>query len=167
MKPTSRSEIFNPNMEKGTDELRRKHRVVTEAMDLRSLYTRARVEDQHLIDTLFINKEITAAQHSAGECFMDVIVRSGGTPRSCDPSAVSFGSLRDAERSMSSRIMIASGAFRALSEAGEEASSVTLIVICQQVRNKLDKHMLEFLRKGLNALSRHFGTAGIRDPRMA
>jgi hypothetical protein len=160
---TSRSDHFSPNMEKGTDELRDKHSVVAEALDYRGLMQRARVLDQTSLDILFLERKITAPQHSAGECFLDVLVRSGGTPRSCDPSAVSFGTLRDAERSLSSRIMVASGAYRVLSREPKDVQDATIIVVTRNVRPNVK--LLSLIRRGLNALVGYFGTAGARDPR--
>jgi len=148
---TSRSELFTPNMEAGTEELRAKHRIEIENIDLRGLMRRARVADQTALDTLFL------------ESFLDAIVRSGGTPRSSDPSAVSFGTLRDAERSMSSKIMIASGAYRALAGAGAEAERATIIVVST---NKIPStKLLPLIKQGLNSLVYYFGTKGMRDPR--
>ena len=160
---TSRSDHFSPNMEKGTDELRDKHSVVAEALDYRGLMTRARVLDQTSLDILFLERKVTAPQHSAGECFLDVLVRSGGAPKSCDPSAVSFGTLRDAERSLSSRIMVASGAYRVLARESKEVQDATIIVVTRNVRPNVKS--LSLIRRGLNALVGYFGTAGIRDPR--
>lgn len=160
---TSRSEQFTPNMEVGTEELQKKHKIEVESIDYRGLMRRARVSDQTALDTLFLRRSITAPQHSAGESFLDVVVRSGGTPRSSDPSAVSFGTLRDAERAMSSKIMIASGAYRALAQAGAEAERATIIVVSEI--NLPSAKLLPLVKRGLNALVRYFGTSGVRDPR--
>jgi len=160
---TSRSELFTPNMERGTEQLRKKHRVDVEFIDHRGLMRRARVSDQTALDTLFLRRSISAPQHSAGESFLDVMVRSGGTPRSSDPSAVSFGTLRDAERAMSSKIMIASGAYRALAGAGAEAERATIIVVSTDVVPSAK--LLPLIKRGLNALVSYFGTSGMRDPR--
>jgi len=159
----SRSDQFSPNLERGTEELRSKHHVEIEPIDYRGLMRRARVTDQTALDALFLRSVITAPQHCAGDCLLEVIVRSGGTARSSDPSSVSFGSLRDAEKAMSSRIMVASGAYRALKRAGEDASKVTLSVVSN---NHLVKgNLLLCLRLGLDELVRYFGTYGVKDPR--
>jgi hypothetical protein len=94
---------------------------------------------------------------------MDALVRSGATPRSSDPDSISFGTLRDAEGSISARIMIASGAHRALSKCSPLAREVTIIVVLED--SKLKSKFLDPLREGLNSLVRFFGTAGVRDPR--
>jgi hypothetical protein len=162
---TSRSDLFTPNMERGTEQLRKKHRVDVEFIDHRGLMRRARVSDQTALDTLFLRRSITAPQHSAGESLLDVMVRSGGAPRSSDPSAVSFGTLRDAERAMSSKIMIASGAYRALAQAGPDVERVTIIVVSEI--NLPSAKLLPLIKRGLNALVRYFGTGSMRDPREA
>lgn len=163
MTTTSRSEFFTPILERGTPELRRKHRVEAEPIDLRGLMKRHRVIDQCELDRLFLCRWISASQHSAGENFMDALVRSGATPRSSDPDSISFGTLRDAEGSISARIMIASGAHRALSKCSPLAREVTIIVVLED--SKLKSKFLDPLREGLNSLVRFFGTAGVRDPR--
>ncbi len=163
MTTTSRSEFFTPVLERGTPELRRKHRVEAEPIDLRGLMKRHRVTDQCELDRLFLCRWISAAQHSAGENFMDALVRSGATPRSSDPDSISFGTLRDAEGSISARIMIASGAHRALNKCSPLAREVTIIVVLED--SKLKSKFLDPLREGLNSLVRFFGTAGVRDPR--
>jgi len=158
-----RFEQFSPNLECGTDELRSKRKVEIEPIDYRGLMRRARVTDQTAIDSLFLDSRITAPQHSAGESLLDVMVRSGASPRSSDPSGTNFGTLRDAERAMSSRIMVASGAYRALARSGQDSERITIIVVAHNVTVSGD--MLVLLREGLNALVTYFGTGGARDPR--
>lgn len=159
----SRSDLFSPNLERGTDELRLRHRVEIQPIDLRGLMRRAVVTDQTAIDKLFLRKKITAPQHSAGESLLDVIVKAGGTPRSSDPSATMGGTLRDAERAMSSRIMVASGAYRALALSGSDVERVTIHVVTKDLLPS--GRLLHLLRKGLDSLTYYFGTGGVRDPR--
>tara|TARA_Y100001949_G_C15944872_1_gene311962 strand:- start:65 stop:559 length:495 start_codon:yes stop_codon:yes gene_type:complete len=161
----SRSDLFSSNLEKGTPELQRKHRVVRESIDLRGLMTRSRVEDQCQIDKLFLEHRIDAPQHSAGECMMDVLTRAGGWPRSADLEALHVCTLRDAESSIGSRIMAASGALTALRRVSDAARNSTIIVIWRD--RPISPDRFPDLREGLDALVRHFRTGGVRDPRAA
>jgi len=163
MAATSRSDFFTPNLERGTPELRNHHHVALESIDLRGLMQRARVTDQCELDRLFLARTISAPQHSAGECFLDVLVKSGGTPRSSDPDAVSMGTFRDAEGSISSRIMIASGAHQALRRASHQAQKTTIIVVLEN--KKIKSALFNALYEGLDSLVSFFGTSGVRDPR--
>jgi len=163
MTSRSRSDFFTPNVERGTPELRARHRVEVEPIDYRGLMLRSRVVDQCELDHLFLRRSITAPQHSAGECFMDVLARSGAWPRSADPTPRAAGALRDAEAAISSRIMAASGAFSALRQVSDASRQATMIVVLMNL--PVHQDLIPPLRLGLDALVRHFGTSGARDPR--
>ena len=161
----SRSDFFTAHLEQGTAELRSHHRIELEPIDLRGLMKRARVVDQCELDRLFLRRTISAPQHSAGECFLDVLVKSGATPRSSDPDAISMGTFRDAEGSISSRIMVASGAHDALRRSSPAAQKTTIIVVLKN--DKISSKLFDALHEGLNQLVRFFGTGGMKDPRGA
>ena len=161
----SRSDFFTAHLEQGTPELRTHHHVALEPIDLRGLMQRARVVDQCELDRLFLARYISAPQHNAGECFLDVLVKSGATPRSSDPDSISMGTFRDAEGSISSRIMVASGAHDALRKSSPDAQRTTIIVVLKN--EKIKAKLFDALHEGLNQLVRFFGTGGMKDPRGA
>ena len=159
-KKTSRL-IFESLMECGTEELRKKHRVEFERIDMRGRFRRAKVTDQTKIDCLFLDLKITAPQYSAAEEYMDLLLKSGVFLKS--PGFDSGPELtgRDKSRSMASRIMAISGArSRLRKDAGTEATLAVDLAIGANAN--VDIHLL---RTGLDVLVSYFGTTGMRDPR--
>ena len=153
--------LFESLIECGTEELRSKHVVEFEAIDLRGVFRRARVLDQTYLDTLFLKKKINAPQYSAGEEYMDLLLRAGAFLRSPSMEAGIEQTGRDKSRSMTSRIMAVSGArTRLRKEAGPEATLAVDLAVGGNTRVRVD-----ILKLGLDVLVSYFGTSGVNDPR--
>jgi len=145
----------------GTDELREKHRVEWEGIDLRGVFRRARVLDQTHMDTLFLDRKINAAQYSAAEEYSALLLRAGVFLASpgFDHGVVMTG--RDKSRAMSARIMAVSGArSRLRKDAGTEVALAVDLAVGANVGVQID-----LLRRGLDVLADYFGTSGVTDPR--
>ena len=158
--PTSNFRYENV-LECGTSELRRKHRVEWETLDMRGHFRRARVLDQNYIDTLFLEKKISAAQYSAAEEYLALLVKAGCFLMSpgFEEGVASTGS--DKSRAMASRIMAISGA---RSRLRRDCSSEVRLAVDLAIGSNAKVHIVP-LRKGLNVLADYFGTAGDVDPR--
>jgi len=148
-------------IECGTEELRSKHVVEFEAIDLRGVFRRARVLDQTYLDTLFLKKQINAPQYSAGEEYLDLLLRAGAFLRSPSLEAGIDQTGREKSRSMASRIMAVSGArTRLRRDAGPDATLAVDLAIGGNARVEV-----ELLKVGLDVLVSYFGTSGVNDPR--
>jgi len=145
----------------GTEELRQKHRVEFESIDLRGVFKRARVTDQTYIDCLFLEKLITAPQYSAAEEYMYLMLKSGAFLRSPGWEDGPRSTGRDKGKAMSSRIMAISGARdRLRREAGPDATLAVDLAVASDAPVSV-----ALLRQGLDVLSMYFGTTGVKDPR--
>ena len=159
-RPTSNFRYENM-LECGTSELRDKHRVEWEALDLRGIFRRARVLDQTHVDTLFLEKKISAAQYSAAEEYLALLLKSGVFLASpgFEEGVTVTGS--DKSRAMASRIMAISGA---RSRLRRDASADVRLAVDLAIGANVKVHIIP-LREGLDILADYFGTTGAIDPR--
>ena len=148
-------------MECGTEELREKHKVEWESLDLRGIFRRARVLDQTYVDTLFLEKKISAAQYSAAEEYLALLLKSGSFLASpgFEQGVTVTGS--DKSRAMASRIMAISGA---RSRLRKNASADVRLAVDLAIGANVKVHISP-LREGLDILANYFGTTGAIDPR--
>jgi hypothetical protein len=161
-KKTSHStSIFESMLECGTEELRKKHKVEFERIDIRGVFRRARVTDQNKIDCLFLEKKINAQQYGAAEEYQELLLKSGVFLKSPGFEEGPESTGRDKSRSMASRIMAVSGArSRLRRDAGAEATLAVDLTIGANATVDL-----VLLKKGLDVLVSYFGTSNYEDPR--
>ena len=155
--------IVTAGLEHGTEELNRKHHIEWERIDIRGLFRRARVVDQAEIDRLFLKKKISAPQHEAAQSYLAALVRSGAIIRSPSFEESIGGSIKDVEKSISSRIMAVSAARSSLSAAGQKPMMLVDLMVASNRRVRRSE--LPLVRKGLDLLVRFYGTAQVADPR--
>ena len=156
-------EIIEERLENGTPELKRKHKLEWERLDFKGLFRRARVTDQLQIDRLFIDKKITGPQHEAGNQYLAALVKSGAFIRSPSFEKSIDASVKDVEKSISSRIMAVSGARGVLRRCGEDSMLlVDLLIGTGRISRPSE---IPVIRRGLDALVRFYGTEAFLDPR--
>jgi hypothetical protein len=155
--------LTTAGLESGTDELKARHRVEWERLDLKGLFRRARVVDQCEIDRLFLSKEISASQYEAGQEYLASLFKAGSFIKSPSFEASIGGSVKDVEKRISLRIMAASAARSALSRSGIEATR--LVDLTVGLNRKVRSRELRVLRRGLDCLARFYGTESVADPR--
>ena len=161
-KSRSTSNFRYENMlECGTSELREKYKVEWESLDMRGIFRRARVLDQTYVDTLFLQKKISAAQYSAAEEYLALLLKSGVFVPSpgFEEGVAMTGS--DKSRAMASRIMAISGA---RSRLRRDVDSRARLAVDLAIGGNLKVHVAP-LRRGLDVLADYFGTTGEVDPR--
>lgn len=153
--------IFESMLECGTEELRKKHKVEFERIDVRGIFRRARVTDQNKIDCLFLDKKINAQQYGAAEEYQELLLRSGVFLKSPGFEQGPESTGRDKSRSMASRIMAVSGArSRLRRDAGSNATLAVDLTIGANANVDIN-----LLRIGLDVLVSYFGTGNYKDPR--
>ena len=162
-KSRSRFEKIEELMEHGTPELNDKHLIEWEQLDPKGYVRRARVADQTELDRLFLLKKISGPQFEAGSRYFAALIKSGSFVRSPSFERGIDSSVKDVEKSISSRIMAVSAARRALKMAGDRSMMIVDLVVASGRR--ISAAEMDDLLAGLDALSMFYGTQDFIDPR--
>lgn len=160
-KKLSRSNMFQPTIEMGTPELRAHHKIEIHPLDYRGLVSRARVVDQHEIDRMLHCELISCAQHAGAEGLLESFALAS-FPRSAELEPGIRVRQRDGDSAVG-RWLAISAPLNALRRRAPESIRVVCALVASNVRVK--RSDLGLCRQGLDALAKHFGTVGMRDPR--
>ena len=141
-------------------------KIIREDVDLKGLVSRGRVLNQSVFDVLLLKKDISVAQYCAAQEFTRDLGLAGCSVQS--PSMEPFPYSGEPHKSgdrRAERIMILSAPLGALRDLDNNHAETCLFGCVTGVLKELSKANLKSLQKALDALSRHYGTQGLPDPR--
>lgn len=123
---------------------------------------RARVIDQHPLDSMLISRHITAGQHAAGESMMDLLALACG-PRSPSLEPMVTVKMRSGDAALVGRWLAISSPVESLRR--HSPGSIPVVMGLLADRRPVALNALSICKRGLDVLAGHFGTWEVRDPR--